>query len=129
MKRLCEVIQIARSSFYAWLAAAPWRASRPDGDATRAQRIRVLQDPKQGGDRAHGIPRITGDHNDGVPTVQRIHHKGVARVMLEHQLARIRLRRRVKTTIPDQSGRHFPDLIQWDLGGDEPKQKYVGNIT
>ena len=26
VKRLCEVIQIARSSLYAWLAAAPGRA-------------------------------------------------------------------------------------------------------
>ena len=28
VKRLCEVIEIARSSFYAWLSAAPGRAAR-----------------------------------------------------------------------------------------------------
>ena len=28
VKRLCEVVEIARSSFYAWLAAAPGRAAR-----------------------------------------------------------------------------------------------------
>ena len=33
VKRLCEVIEIARSSFYAWLAAAPGRAARAADDA------------------------------------------------------------------------------------------------
>ncbi|MET4783558.1 transposase InsO family protein [Glaciihabitans sp. UYNi722] len=93
-----------------------------------ADRIRVLQDPEQGGDRAYGVPRITGDLNDGVPAPQRVNHKRVARVMREHQLAGIRLRRRVKTTIPDQSGRRFPDLIQRDFTADEPNQRYVGDI-
>jgi transposase InsO family protein len=129
VKRLFEVIQIARSSFYAWLTAAPGRAARSADDAVLADRIRVLQDPKQGGDRAYGVPRITGDLNDGVPTVQRVNYKRVARVMREHQLAGIRLRRRVKTTIPDQSGRRFPDLIQRDFTADGPNQRYVGDIT
>ena len=100
VKRLCEVIEIARSSFYAWLAAAPGRAARAADDARLAARIRVLQDPAQGGDRAYGAPRITADLNDGVPAAGRVNHKRVARVMREHALAGIRLRRRVKTTIP-----------------------------
>ena len=33
--------------------------------AVLAARIRVLQDPAQGGDRAYGAPRITADLNDG----------------------------------------------------------------
>lgn len=40
-----------------------------------------------------------------------------------------RLRRRVKTTIPNQSGRRFPDLIQRDFTADEPDGRYVGDIT
>ena len=35
----------------------------------------------------------------------------------------------MKTTIPDQSGRRFPDLIQRDFTADEPNQRYVGDIT
>ena len=130
VKRLCEVIQIARSSFYAWLAAAPGRAARAAADAALAARIRVLQDPAQGGDRAYGAPRITADLNDGVTTAaERVNHKRVARVMREHQLVGIRLRRRVKTTIPDQSGRKFPDLIGRDFSIGEPNRRYVGDIT
>ncbi len=130
VKRLCEIVEIARSSFYAWLAAAPGRAARAAEDTALAARIRVLQDPAQGGDRAYGAPRITADLNDGVTTAaERVNHKRVARVMREHQLVGIRLRRRVKTTIPDQSGRKFPDLIGRDFSIGEPNRRYVGDIT
>jgi transposase InsO family protein len=129
VKRLCEVVEIARSSFYAWLTAAPARAARAADDAVLADRIRVLQDPAQGGDRAYGAPRITADLNDGVTPTQRVNRKRVARVMREHELAGIRLRRRVKTTIPDQSGRKHPDLIERDFSIGEPNRRYVGDIT
>jgi transposase InsO family protein len=129
VERLCGVIEIARSSFYAWLAAAPGRAERQAADVSLAERIRVLQDPAQGGDRAYGAPRITADLNDGVAPIERINRKRVARVMREHQLAGIRLRRRVKTMIPDQSGRRFPDLIERDFSTGEPNRRYVGDIT
>jgi len=44
VKRLCQVVEIARSSFYAWLAAAPRRSVRAAADEVLAERIRVLQD-------------------------------------------------------------------------------------
>ncbi len=129
VKRLCEVIEIARSSFYAWLAAAPGRAARQAEDAALAERIRVLQDPALGGDRASGAPRITADLNEGAAADGRVNHKRVARVMREHGLAGVRLRRRVRTTIPDQSGRRFPDLIGRNFSAGEPNRRYVGDIT
>lgn len=98
--RLCEIVEVARSSFYAWLAAARTRRARSAADAALAATIRALQDPAQGGDRAYGAPRITADLNDGVGAGERVNRKRVARVMRQHQLAGIRLRRRVKTTIP-----------------------------
>ena len=51
VKRLCGVIQIARSSFYAWVAAAPGRAARAAADAVLAERIRVLSCRGGRGDR------------------------------------------------------------------------------
>ena len=129
VKRLCEVIEIARSSFYAWLAAEPARAARAAADAALVSRIRVLQDPARGGDRAYGAPRITADLNEDVPAGDRVNHKRVARVMREHGLAGIRLRKRVRTTIPDQSGRRFPDLIGRDFSIGAPCCRYVGDIT
>ena len=67
VKRLCEIVEIARSSFYAWLAAAPGRAARAAEDTALAARIRVLQDPAQGGDRGggDGVERRAGIGGDG----------------------------------------------------------------
>ncbi|PVU83238.1 hypothetical protein DDP54_09815 [Cellulomonas sp. WB94] len=41
VKRLCQVVQVARSSFYKWLSAAPARAARQTADAALAARIAV----------------------------------------------------------------------------------------
>jgi hypothetical protein len=52
VKRLCEVLQIARSSFYAWLQAQPRRAARAGADAELANRIPVVHER----DRAASAP-------------------------------------------------------------------------
>lgn len=129
VKRLCEVMGVARSSFYAWLKTATARAARRAADLLLAERIRALQDPKQGGDPAYGAPRITADLNDGAHEDARINHKKVARVMREHDLAGIRLRRRVRITTADQSARKHPDLLGRDFTAQNVGEKYVGDIT
>lgn len=129
VKRLCQVIEIARSSFYAWAAAAPARAVRAAEDQALAQRIRKVQDPACGGDRAYGAPRVTAELNADTPVAERVNHKRVARVMRENGLAGIRLRHRVRTTVPDPSKRKHPDLIGRVFTAVTPNQKYVGDIT
>jgi hypothetical protein len=74
VKRLCEIVQVARSSFYAWLAAAPARDVRTSADAALAERIRAIHSQ----DRAQGVPRITAELNDGAPADGRVNHKRVA---------------------------------------------------
>lgn len=44
VKRLCELVEIERSSFYAWKAAAPARAARVAADADLVGRIRVVHE-------------------------------------------------------------------------------------
>ena len=39
VKRLCELVEIERSSYYAWLKAAPAREERARADAELAERI------------------------------------------------------------------------------------------
>jgi hypothetical protein len=91
------------------VVAAPDRAARTAAGGGLADRIQALQDPAQGADRAYGAPRFTADLNEGVAPIERVNHKLVARVMREYWLAGIRLRRRAYPTIPDQSGRRFPN--------------------
>jgi transposase InsO family protein len=125
VKRLCEVVEVNRSSFYAWDAAAAARAERAAADEGLAMRIRVVHET----DKAYGAPRITAELNDGAPPEDRVNHKRVARVMAENGIAGIRLRRRVRTTIPEPSDEKVPDLLKRDFTAEQPNTKYVGDIT
>jgi transposase InsO family protein len=125
VKRLCALLDVRRSSFYAWLAAAPSRAARTAADTALAQRIRAVHD----GDRTCGRPRITAELNDGAPPGQRVNHKRIGRVMREHGIAGYRRRRRVRTTIPAQTDATVADLLGRDFTADAPNTVYVGDIT
>jgi transposase InsO family protein len=59
----------------------------------------------------------------------RVNHKRVARVMRAHHLAGVRLRRRVRTTIPEPSNQVVPDLRMRDFTATAPNTEYVGDIT
>jgi len=125
VKRLCTVLNISRSSFYAWLAAAPTRAARADADLALAARIRAIH----AADTAQGVPRITAELNDGAPPETRINHKRIARVMRQAQIAGLRLRRRVRTTVPEPADQRVPDLLGRDFTAQAPNRRYVGDIT
>jgi len=125
VKRLCQIVQVARSSFYAWQAGAPARQARADADADLAARIAAVHAQ----DRACGAPRITAELNDGAPPDERVNHKRVARVMRTHHLAGIRLRRRVRTTIPEPADQVVPDLLGRKFTATAPNTTYVGDIT
>ena len=125
VKRLCSTVEISRSSFYAWERAAPAREQRAAADAALAEQIKVVQAQ----DRAYGAPRVTAELNDGATPEERVNHKRVARVMREHHLPGLRLRRRVRTTIPEPSKAKVPDLLKRDFTAAAPNLKYVGDIT
>jgi transposase InsO family protein len=125
VKRLCELVEIQRSSYYAWKVAAPTREARTAADAELVERIRKVHDD----DKTCGAPRITAELNDGVSPDRRVNHKRVARVMREHGIAGYRHRRRVRTTIPEPSGQKVPDLLKRDFTAPAPNQRYVGDIT
>ena len=125
VKRLCALVEVARSSFYAWLAGEPRRQQRRVADVELAERIRTIHDQ----DRALGAPRITAELNDGAARDRRVNHKRVARVMREHHIAGLRLRRRVRTTVPDPAEQRVPDLLGRDFTAEAPNQRYVGDIT
>lgn len=80
VKRLCELVEIELSSFYAWQAAAQTRAARAAADAQLAERIREVHEVHEQ-DNTMGAPRITAELNDDASQAQRVNHKRVARVM------------------------------------------------
>ncbi|MFI8829257.1 IS3 family transposase [Streptomyces sp. NPDC053431] len=123
VKRLCTIVDIARSSFYYWLATAADRAARQAADARLTARIRAVH---QESDGTYGVPRITAELREaGEP----VNHKRVARVMRSIGLAGVRLRRRHRTTIGDPAAAKAPDLLGGDFTAAEANTKYVGDIT
>ncbi|XVS61907.1 IS3 family transposase [Actinosynnema sp. CA-299493] len=123
VKRLCQVIGIARSSYYHWKATASDRAARVADDARLAARIRVIHRESAG---TYGVPQITAELHD---TGDRVNHKRVARVMRGIGLAGLRLRRRHRTTLADPAAVKAPDLLERDFTADTPNTRYVGDIT
>ncbi len=125
VKWLCAIVEIARSSFYAWLAAADSRDAKTAADVALQARIRAVHTE----DNTYGAPRITAELNDGVDEAQRVNHKRVARVMRTAGIAGYRRRRRVKTTVADPANQKVPDLLSRDFTAAVPNTTYVGDIT
>lgn len=129
VKRLCELVEIERSSFYAWLKAAPAREARVVDDAALASRIRAVHEQ----DNTQGAPRITAELNDqlgdGAAAGERVNHKRVARVMRLEGIRGYVRKRRVRTTIPEPSGQKHPDLLKRNFTAGRPNERYVGDIT
>jgi transposase InsO family protein len=125
VKRLCELVEIERSSYYAWRAGAPARAARARADVELATRIRAVHDQ----DNTVGAPRVTAELNDAVGAGQRVNHKRVARVMREHAIRGYQRRRRVRTTVPEPANNKVPDLLNRDFTAPAPNRRYVGDIT
>jgi transposase InsO family protein len=123
VKRLCEVIGIARSSYYHWKSTEPDRAAKAADDARLAARIRGIHHDSAG---TYGVPRITAELCD---TGQRVNHKRVARVMAGVGLAGLRLRRRHRTTTADPDAVTAPDLLGRDFTAQKVNTRYVGDIT
>lgn len=114
VKRLCELVEVTRSSFYAWQASAPAREQRAAADAELVERIRKVHEQ----DNTCGAPRITAELNDGAPEAERVNHKRVARVMRSAGIVGYVKKRKVRTTVPEPSGQKVPDLLKRDFTAD-----------
>ncbi|MFD5659234.1 IS3 family transposase [Streptomyces hirsutus] len=123
VKRLCEVLGLNRPGYYKWLAGRKARASRQREDRLLAERIREVHGESGG---AYGSPRVTAE-----PRAKglRVNEKRVAGVMRRFSITGIRLRRRVRTTVPDPTASRVPNLFQRDFTATEPGRKYMGDIT
>jgi transposase InsO family protein len=123
VKRLCAVLEVARSSFYKWRAGREARTACERADARLAERIRAVHAEWDG---ACGRPRITAElREEG----ERVNHKRVGRVMRKYGIAGLRLRKRQVTTVPEPSATPVPDLFRRDFTASAPNTTYVGDIT
>jgi transposase InsO family protein len=123
VKRLCRVLGVARSAFYAWLGREPARAVRAAEEERIVEKIRRFHADSGG---TNGSPRITADlRDDG----EWVNEKRVARLMRVHGIVGLHLRKGRRTTIPDELAPPVPDLLKRDFSAGEVNQRWCGDIT
>ncbi len=121
MRRLCEVLQVSPSGFY---------ASRKRPESRHAQddrRLRVLVRASFDESRQrYGSPRVHRDLvEDNIPVAE----KRVARLMREDGL-RARARKRYKiTTMSDHDQPIAANLLDRQFTAEAPNQRWVGDTT
>jgi transposase InsO family protein len=123
VKRLCQVLGVNRSSYYKWLDGAEARVAREQADQALAKQIRAVHAEANG---AYGSPRVTAELRE---TGLVVNEKKVVRVMHKYAIAGIRLRRKVRTTVPEPADTPVADLFARDFTAPEPGAKYMGDIT
>lgn len=123
VQRLCEVLAVARSGYYAWQAGARARADRAAAEAALVGEIREVHRETRG---AYGVPRVHAELRAQGRVVNR---KRIARLMRDHGIIGRHLRKRCRTTVQDRNAPPAPDLIGRDFTAAGPDVRWVGDIT
>ena len=120
--RMCRVLNVSASGYYAWLDRAP--SKRSIQDAVLVERIRAIHAES---DATYGMPRVRAELVDeGV----KISAKRVARLMRLNAIRGVSRRRGfVVTTQRDQRQRPAPDLVKREFVADGPNQLWVADMT
>ncbi|MFI9163395.1 IS3 family transposase [Kitasatospora aureofaciens] len=121
--RLCRVMGVNRSTYYAWLASRPSIAERQRAEDELAGRIREIHSGSRG---AYGAPRV---HAELRRQGHGINRKRVERIMRERDIRGITRRKRRHLTKQDSKAAPAPDMVGRDFTAARPGTKLVGDIT
>jgi putative transposase len=120
--RLCQVLGVSASGYWAWRRRTPSQRARADERIT--QRIRIIHQASRG---TYGVPRI---HAELASAGTRCGRKRVARLMRSAGLSGChRRRQRVHTTRRDPLASPAPDLVERRFAATAPNQLWVADIT
>jgi putative transposase len=119
VKRLCALVGVSRSGFYAWRDRPPCTRARED-----AELVEVIRAVYERSRCTYGAPRIEGQ----LRRAGRCHgRKRIARLMHAHGLVGAHARRRWRRGRPDIAP--APDLLDRDFSAVRPNERWVGDIT
>lgn len=122
VRKLCRVLKVSPSGFYAWRERAPSR--RALDDAVLTERIRAIHATS---DATYGSPNIHAELRDEGTRVGR---KRVARLMRAAGIRGVSRRRAfVVTTRRDLKQRPAPDLVNRQFAAAGPNQLWVADMT
>jgi putative transposase len=119
VKRMCEQVEVPRSSFYAWLNRTP--STRELADTVLLEQIGDIYLRSR---RTYGMPRVHGQLRRAGVHVGR--HR-VARLMAANGLVGAHARRRWRRGRPDAGG--APDLLNRDFHVPAPNLAWVADIS
>lgn len=119
VKRMCELVEVPRSSFYAWVARVP--SPRELADQVLFEQIREIHRRSR---RTYGAPRVQGQL---ARLDVRVSRRRVARLMAANGLVGAHARKKWRRGRPDAGG--APDLLRRDFTAERPNQRWVADIT
>ncbi|KUL21364.1 integrase [Streptomyces regalis] len=117
-------LDVRRRTCYKWRDGREARAERERADEDLADKIRTIHTDSGG---TYGAPRITAELRDAHGMT--INEKKVARVMRKFRISGFRLRKRMRTTVPEPAQTPVPDLFKRDFTASAPNLKYMGDVT
>jgi len=122
VRKLCEVLKVSPSGYYAWRERPPSR--RALEDAVLTERIRAIHAASDG---TYGSPNIHAElREEGT----RVGCKRVARLMRAAHICGVSRRRGfVVTTRRDPRQRPAPDLVKRQFSAAGPNQLWVADMT
>lgn len=123
IKRICRVLEVARSGYHRWIAGAEARAGRQAAEDVLVEEIREIHAEHRGN---YGALRVHAELRGFGHTVNRKH---VARLMRKHHIVGRHLRKKKRTTIPDRLAPPVADLVQRDFTASTLDEKWCGDIT
>lgn len=118
---LCEVLDVTRSGFYAWMA----RPASPKKIAD-AQLVVEIKAAMKRGRGAYGSPRV---HRELRAHGIRVSKKRVERLMRENGLVARQKRRFVHTTDSRHAFPIAPNVLDRNFDVKQPNQAWVGDVT
>ena len=117
--RLCRLLRVSSSGYYAWRKRAP--SARVTADAALTERIRAVHGRSRG---TYGAPRVHAELREAGP----LGRKRVARLMRQAGLVGCRPRGFRRTTIPDPTAQ-AADLVGRDFRPGDLDRLWVADIT
>jgi len=116
---LCRVIDLPRSTYYAWLNHQP--SQRAWEDNSLLSEIKEIHTLSR---HTYGAPRVLGQLRHRGHRVGR--HR-VARIMVEHGLVGVHGRKKWRRGRPDTA--YAPDLLERDFSASRPDERWVADIS
>ena len=121
MIRLCQVLEISESGYYAWRKREPSQRKRDD------ERLgKLIEDAYRNNRQVYGSPRLHAELKEQGVYCGR---KRVARLMRERGINAKPRRRKMKTTDSRHDHPVAPNLLARDFTADAANTKWVADIT